>query len=108
MLGRHGPGGPGTKSWEFLVLSRECPGATPTTPRGRGSCKGLQKHIYRETSSNGNEKPLLVSLELAGKPLTRIANRSVDGFDLVLEISWANECVALAVQVVSRHCGRLS
>ena len=28
-------------------------------------------------------------------------------FDLVLEISWANECVALAVQVVSRHRGRL-
>ena len=32
---------------------------------------------------------------------------SVDGFDLVLETSWANECVALAVQVVSRHRGRL-
>ena len=29
------------------------------------------------------------------------------GFDLVLRISWANECVALAVQVVSRHRGRL-
>ena len=29
------------------------------------------------------------------------------GFDLVLETSWANECVALAVQVVSRHRGRL-
>ena len=28
------------------------------------------------------------------------------GFDLVLEISWANECVVLAVQVVSRHRGR--
>ena len=32
---------------------------------------------------------------------------SVDVIDLVLEISWANECVALAVQVVSRHRGHL-
>ena len=32
---------------------------------------------------------------------------SVDGFDLVLEVSWANECVALVVQAVSRHRGRL-
>ena len=29
------------------------------------------------------------------------------GFDLVLETSWANKCMALAVQVVSRHHGRL-
>ncbi len=27
--------------------------------------------------------------------------------DLVLEIGWANKCVALAVQVVSCHRGRL-
>ena len=27
--------------------------------------------------------------------------------DLVLETSWANKCVALAMQVVSHHCGRL-
>ena len=27
--------------------------------------------------------------------------------DLVLEISWANKCVALVVQIVSRHRGRL-
>ena len=32
---------------------------------------------------------------------------SVDEVDLVLEISWANDCAALDVQVVSSHCGRL-
>ena len=32
---------------------------------------------------------------------------SVDAIDLVLEVGWANECMALAVQVVSCHCGRL-
>ena len=37
---------PGTKSQEFPGVSRECPGATPTTPRGGGSCRGLQKHMY--------------------------------------------------------------
>ena len=30
------------------------------------------------TSSSGGEKPLLVPFELAGKPLTRIANRKLD------------------------------
>ena len=30
------PGSPGTKSREFSGVSRECPGATPMTPRGRG------------------------------------------------------------------------
>ena len=29
------------------------------------------------TPPSGGEKPLLVSLELAGKPLTRIANRKL-------------------------------
>ena len=55
----------------------ECPRATPTTPRG-GSCRGLQKHMYGGTSPNGGEKPLLVLLELAGKPLTQITNRKLD------------------------------
>ena len=59
--------------------SRECPGATPTTPRGGGvSCRGLQKHMYGGTSPESGEKPLLVPLELVGKPLTRIANRKLD------------------------------
>ena len=50
----------------------------PTTPReGGGSCKGLQKHMYGETSPSGGEKPLLVPLELAGKPLNRIENRKL-------------------------------
>ena len=56
--------------------SRECPEATPTTPRG-GSCRGLQKHMYGGTSPSGDEKPLLVPLELVGKPLTQIANRKL-------------------------------
>ena len=72
------PGSPGTKSQEFPGVSRECPGATPTTPRGAGrSCRGLQKHMYGGTSPSGGEKPLLVPLELAGKPLTRIENRKL-------------------------------
>ena len=50
----------------------------PTTPRGGGgSCRGLQKHMYGGTSPSGGEKPLLVPLELAGKPLTRIENRKL-------------------------------
>ena len=32
---------------------------------------------------------------------------SGDKVDLVLEISWVSECVALVAQVVSRHHGRL-
>ena len=58
--------------------SRECPGATPTTPRGGGSCRGLQKHMYGGTSPSSDEKPLLVPLELVGKPLIRIENRKLD------------------------------
>ena len=58
--------------------SQECPGATPTTPRGGvGSCRGLQKHMYGGTSPSGGEKPLLVPLKLAGKPLTQIENRKL-------------------------------
>ena len=41
---------------------------------GGGPCRGLQKHMYGRTSRSGGEKPLLVPLELAGKPLIRIAN----------------------------------
>ena len=79
-------------------MSQECPGATPATPRGggRGSCRGLQKHIYGETSPSGGEKPLLVSFELAGKTLTRITNRKLGW---VLEAStdvqvWIMSCPA--------------
>ena len=66
-----------TKSQEFLRVFKECPRTTPTTPRG-GSCRGLQKHMYGGMSPSGGEKPLLVPLELAGKPLTRITNRKLD------------------------------
>ena len=63
-----------TKSREFPGVSR----SDPYDPRGGGrSCKGLQKHMYGGTSPSGDEKPLLVSLELAGKLLTRIANRKL-------------------------------
>ena len=33
--------------------------------------------MYGGTSPSGDEKPLLVPLELAGKPLTRIENRKL-------------------------------
>ena len=46
----------------------------PHDLKGGGSCRGLQKHMYGGTSPSGDEKPLLVPLEVAGKPLTRIAN----------------------------------
>ena len=49
----------------------------PHDPKGGGSCRGLQKHIYGGTSPSGGEKSLLVPLELAGKPLTRIENRKL-------------------------------
>ena len=61
-------------SWEY-------PGSVPSDPhdpKGGGSCRGLQKHMYGGTSPSGGEKPLLVPLELAGKPLTRIENRKLD------------------------------
>ena len=54
------------------------PRSDPTTPRGGGGpADGLQKHMYGGTSPSGGEKPLLVPLELAGKPLTRIENRKL-------------------------------
>ena len=34
-------------------------------------------HMHGGTSPSGGEKPLLVLLELAGKPLTRIENRKL-------------------------------
>ena len=50
----------------------------PHDPKGEGgSSRGLQKHMYGRTSPSGGEKPLLVPLGLAGKPLTRIANRKL-------------------------------
>ena len=50
----------------------------PHDPKGGGgSCRGLQKHMYWRTSPSGGEKPLLVPLELADKPLTRIENRKL-------------------------------
>ena len=36
--------------------------------------------MYGGTSPSGGEKPLLVPLELAGKPLTRIENRKLGWF----------------------------
>ena len=47
------------------------------TPKGRRSCRGMQKHMYGGTSPSGGKKLLLVPLELAGKPLTRIVNRKL-------------------------------
>ena len=70
-------GSPGTKSREFPGASRECPGATPTTPKGGGVLQRAAEEYVWGTSPSGDEKPLLVSLELAGKPLTRIANRKL-------------------------------
>ena len=35
-------GSPQTKSQEFLGVSRECPGTTPTTPRGGGPAEGCR------------------------------------------------------------------
>ena len=49
----------------------------PHDPKGGDSCRGMQKHMYGGTSPSGGEKPFLVPLELAGKPLTRIANRKL-------------------------------
>ena len=49
----------------------------PHDPKGGGSCTGLQKHMYGGTSPSSGEKPLLVPLELVGKPLTRIENRKL-------------------------------
>ena len=49
----------------------------PHDPKGGGSCRGLEKHMFGGTSPSGGEKPLLVPLELAGKPLTRIENRKL-------------------------------
>ena len=42
------------------------------SPKGGGSCRGLQKHMYGRTSLSGGEKPLLVPPELAGKPLIEL------------------------------------
>ena len=70
------------RPWEVPGLkvgnSQECPGATPTTQKGGGCCKGLQKHMYGGTSPSGGEKSLLVSFELASKPLNGITNRKLD------------------------------
>ena len=86
---------PGLKvenSWECLGVSR----SKPHDPRGGGSYRGLQKHMYEGTSPSGGEKPLLVSIELAGKPLIRIMNRKLDW---VLGVStdmraWIMSCLA--------------
>ena len=53
--------------------------------------------MYGGTSPSGGEEPLLVPLELAGKPLTRVANRKLGW---VLEAStnvraWIISCPAL-------------
>ena len=68
------PGSPETKNREFPGVSR----SDPHDPKGGGSCRGLQKHMYGGTSPSGGEKPLLILFELAGNPLTRITNRKLD------------------------------
>ena len=52
--------------------------------------------MYGGTSPSGGEKPLLVPLELASKPLTRIANRklgSVRGASTDMQ-AWIMSCRA--------------
>ena len=48
----------------------------PTTPRG-GFLQRVAEAYVGGMSPSGGEKPLLVSFELAGKPLTRIENRKL-------------------------------
>ena len=69
----------------------------PHDPKGGGSCRGLQKHMYGGTSPSGGEKPLLVPLELAGEPLTRITNRKL-GWVLGASTdvrAWVMSCIAV-------------
>ena len=68
----------GTKSREFPGVSRECPGATLHDPKGGGPAEGCRSICMEEHLRSGGEKPLLVPLELAGKPLTRVTNRKLD------------------------------
>ena len=49
--------------------------SNPTTPRG--VLQRAAKAYVWGTSPSGDEKPLLVPLELVGKPLTRIENRKL-------------------------------
>ena len=62
--------------------SRECPGSVSERPHdpkgGGGSLQRAAEAYVWGTSPSGGEKPLLVPLELAGKPLTRIENRKLD------------------------------
>ena len=59
--------------------------------------------MYGGTSPSGGEKPLLVPLELAGKPLTQIANRKlgwVRGASTDVR-AWIMSCPRLACPVLS-------
>ena len=71
-MGDTTPRSPGTKNQEFLGVSR----SDPTTPRGGVLHRAAEAYVWG-TSPSGDEKPLLVPLELAGKPLTRITNRKL-------------------------------
>ena len=67
--------------WKVLGLkvgnSRECLGATPTTPKGGGVLQRAVEAYVCGNLPSGDEKPLFVPLELAGKPLTRFTNRKL-------------------------------
>ena len=49
----------------------------PHDPKGGGVLQRAAEALYGGTSPSGGEKPLLVPLELASKPLTRIENRKL-------------------------------
>ena len=49
----------------------------PHDPKGGGVLQRAAEASVWGTSPSGGEKPLLVLLELAGKPLTRIENRKL-------------------------------
>ena len=70
----------------------------PHDPKGGGGpAEGCRSICMGGTSPNGGEKPLLVPLELAGKPLTRIENRKL-GWVLGASTdvrAWIMSCPAL-------------
>ena len=57
----------------------EVPGVSPSNPHDpRGVLQRAAEAYVWGNVFEGGEKPLLVPFELAGKPLTRIANRKLD------------------------------
>ena len=67
-------GSPGTKSREFPGVSPGVSRSDPHDPKGGGPAEGCRSIRMGGTFPSGGEKPLLVPLELAVKPLTRMEN----------------------------------